>query len=67
MSGGTDPGSWVDRLVGWCFGLLVAVVVINCAVALIEQVLPTLLLILGVVGVVIGIIAAVRWWRRDNW
>ncbi|KXP04257.1 MULTISPECIES: hypothetical protein [Tsukamurella] len=65
-SGGNDPGSWVDRLVGWCFGLLLAAVAINCAVALIQQVLPTLVVVLGIVGVVAVVILAVRWWR-DRW
>lgn len=69
-SGGSDPGSWVDRLLGWCFGLLLAAVAINCAVALIQQVLPTLVVILGIVGLVgmaVGIALAMRWWLNNRW
>lgn len=70
MSGSNgDPGSWLDRLVGWCFGLLLAAVAINCAVAIIQQVLPTLVVILGIIGIVaalVGVVLAVRWWR-DRW
>lgn len=69
-SGGSDPSSWVDRLVGWCFGLLLAAVAINCAVALIQQVLPTLVVILGIVGVVgmaVGTVLAIRWWLNSRW
>lgn len=57
-----DPGSWVSRLVGWCFGLLLAAVAINCAVALVQQVLPTLLVIFGIAAALVGVVVAVRWW-----
>ena len=71
MSGNNiNPGSWVDRLVGWCVGLLLAAVAINCAVALIEQMLPTLVLILGIIGLVgmaVGLALAIRWWLNSRW
>ena len=52
-------------MVGWCFGLLLAMVLLNCAVILLQQILPTLVVVLGVVGlvgIVVGVVLAVRWW-----
>jgi hypothetical protein len=64
VSGG-GPGL-IDRLIGACVGLLVASFALNCAVSLIESVLPTLIVIVGIValvGMVIGAIVVFRTWR----
>lgn len=52
-----NPGGWIDRIIGWCFGILFGVIALYCAVALIEAMLPTLIAIIGImalVGLVIG-------------
>lgn len=67
MSGG--GAGWVDRLIGACVGLLVAAFALYCAVSLIESILPTLIVIIGVlavIGLVIGAIVVFRTWR-DRW
>lgn len=58
-----DPGSWLDRVIGWSFGLLLVAAILYGAVKLLEAVLPTLLLILGGAGIAAGVVMAVRWWR----
>jgi hypothetical protein len=61
----TDPGRWVDRIIGWCFGILLAVIALYCAVALIEAMLPTLIIIVGaitIVGLIVGAIVVIRTW-----
>lgn len=52
-----DPGRWVDRVVGWCFCILLGVIALYCAVWLLESMLPTLMLAIGVltlIGLPIG-------------
>jgi thiol:disulfide interchange protein len=60
------PSSWLDQLVGACFGLLAAAVALHVAARLIEQVWVVLLVIGGVVAVVVGLVAVLRW-RRRGW
>lgn len=65
----SNPSSWIDRLVGWCVSILFGTVVLYCAIALIEAMLPTLIVILGVIGIVgliVGGIVVFRTWR-SNW
>lgn len=60
-------GSWLDQLVGGCVGLLVAAGALYCAARLIESVLPTLMVTLGVlalIGLVIAGIVVFRTWRQ---
>lgn len=62
-----NPGGWVDRVVGWCFGILLAVIALYCAVRLIESILPTLIVTIGIlalVGFVIGVIVVISTWRN---
>lgn len=64
-----DPGGWVDRMIGWCFSILLGVIALYCAVRLIESILPTLIVIGGVVaivGLLIGVIVVIRT-CRDRW
>ncbi|MCV7286727.1 hypothetical protein H7J87_15470 [Mycolicibacterium wolinskyi] len=66
MSGG---GGWLDRLVGGCVSLLIAAFALYCAASLLEAVLPTLMLVVGIaalVGLVIGAVVVFRTWR-DRW
>ncbi|MGJ6122345.1 hypothetical protein QN239_07190 [Mycolicibacterium sp. Y3] len=64
-----EPGKWMDRMIGWCFGILLGVIALYCAVALIKPILPTLILIVGVLaiaGLLIGAVVVFRAWR-DRW
>lgn len=58
--------SWLDQLVGACFGLLAAAVALYLAVRLIEMVWVWLLLIGIGVAAIVGLVAALRW-RRQGW
>lgn len=66
MSG--SGGSWLDRIVSGCFGLLMAAIAVYCAARLIEAVLQTLMIVIGVVGlialVVVGIVVFRTWHER---
>jgi len=62
-----DPGSWVDRMIGWCFGILLGVIALYCAVSLIESILPTLMVIVGVlalIGLVVAVVVVINTWRN---
>lgn len=62
-------GSWIDRLIGWCFSVLLGAIALYCAGRLVEAVLPTLIVIVGVlavIGVVVGGLVVFRTWR-DRW
>lgn len=62
-------GSWLDQIIGGCIGLLVAAVALYCAARLIESVLPTLMVVLGVLALMflaIGGIVVFRTWR-ERW
>ena len=62
-----DPGGWVDRMIGWCFGILFAVIALYCAVRLIESILPTLIVVIGIlalIATVIGGIVVFSTWRN---
>jgi len=63
MSGGYGPRSWLDRLVGACFGLLLAAIALHWAVRLIESVWPALVAVAVVVGVVVTAVSA---WRARS-
>jgi uncharacterized membrane protein len=62
------PGSWVSRLTGWCFSILVAAIALYCAVTLIESILPALIIVVGtltLVALVVGfVIVVIRTWRN---
>lgn len=62
-----DPGSWMDRMIGWCFGILLSVIALYCAVSLIESILPTLIVIIGLlalIGLVVGVVVVINTWRN---
>jgi hypothetical protein len=62
-------GSWLDRVVSGCIGILVAAFALYCAARLIECVLPTLLVIGGVFALVgLGVSGIVVFRTlRDRW
>jgi uncharacterized membrane protein len=62
---GANPGRWIDRLIGWCFGILAGVIALYCAVALIESMLPTLIIIIGALAIgalIFGAVVVIRTW-----
>jgi hypothetical protein len=62
-----EPGKWMDKVIGWCFGILLGVIALYCAVRLIESILPTLIVIIGflaVVAAVIGVVVVISTWRN---
>lgn len=67
MSGNSDPGTWIERLVGWCVGLLFATILLSCTVHLLQSLLPVLEVIAGIAGLlalIVGVILLVRWWQQ---
>ena len=62
-----SPGSWMDRLIGWCFGILFGAIALYCAVSLIESILPTLIVIVGglaLIGLLVGVVVVINTWRN---
>jgi hypothetical protein len=64
-----NPSSWIDRCVGWCVSILFGTVVLYCALALLEAMLPTLIVILGAIGIVGFIVGGIVVFRtvRNRW
>ncbi len=60
----SNPCSWLDSLLGLCFGLLLAALAVYVAVRLIEAIWTVLLLILGIGGLLAAVAALLR--RRDR-
>lgn len=65
-SNGNDPRSWFDGMLSACFSIILALVGLYWATSLIESVWPTLVVILSVLGLVAGLVVAVRWWRNSR-
>lgn len=59
-----SPSSLLDRLVGWCFALLLASMALYGAVQLIRCIWPWLVMGLAAVGAVILVGWLVIRWRR---
>ncbi|MGP5044331.1 hypothetical protein ACTXJR_09970 [Glutamicibacter ardleyensis] len=66
MSNSNDPRSWFDGMLSACFSVILALVGLYWAASLIESVWPTLVVILSVLGLVAGLVVAVRWWRNSR-
>jgi hypothetical protein len=54
-----NGGGWVDRIIGWCFGILLGVIALYCAVRLIESILPTLIVVIGILAVIAAVIGGI--------
>ena len=64
----TGPGRFTDRLVGWCFGILGAVIALYCAVKLLEAIWLALVVIIGIVALLALIIRIVVYFTsRNRW
>jgi hypothetical protein len=62
-----EPGRWMDKVIGWCFGILCGVIALYCAVKLIESILPALIVIIGIlalIAAVIGVGVVFSTWRN---
>ena len=62
-----DPDGWIDRLVAWCFSILIGTAALYCAVRLLESVLPALIVAGGIVALLAalaGCIVVFRTWRN---
>ena len=66
---GNGPSSWLDRLIGWCFGILAAAIALYCAVAVLESILPALFVAVGtlaLIGLAVGAVIVFRT-ARNRW
>ncbi|BBX63226.1 hypothetical protein MSAS_24000 [Mycobacterium saskatchewanense] len=57
----------MDKIIGWCFGALLGVIALYCAVQLIQSILPTLIVIIGIgalIAFVIGVFVVISTWRN---
>lgn len=62
-----DPSQWMDKIIGWCFGALLGVIALYCAVRLLESILPTLIVIIGIaalIAVALGVVVVISTWRN---
>lgn len=65
---GSNPGRWIDRLIGWCFGILAAVIAPYCAVKVLEAIWPALVVIVGIAAISGPIIRIVVYFTsRNSW
>lgn len=62
----SDPRSWLDKAVGACFLLLVGAAAVFIAVKLIEAVITSLLIIIGI-GLIVGIGFTILRARNRGW
>lgn len=46
------PNNWIDRIVGWCVGILLGVVALSLAVQLLTSMAPALVVIIGLAALV---------------
>lgn len=46
------PNNWIDRAIGWCFGILLGVIALSLAVQLLKSMAPALVVIIGLIAVV---------------
>jgi ABC-type multidrug transport system permease subunit len=62
-----EPSKWMDKIIGACFGVLLAVIALYCAVRLLESILPTLIVIIGILALIAALIGAfvvISTWRN---
>jgi hypothetical protein len=62
------PGRWIDRVIGWCFGILAGAIALYCAVKVLEAIWPALLMIAGALAICALIIRIVVYYTsRNSW
>ncbi|AGB22139.1 hypothetical protein Mycsm_01746 [Mycobacterium sp. JS623] len=65
-----SPPRWIDRLIGWCWGILGGAIALYCAVKLLHAILPALIVVVGalaIVGLVVGVGIVVIRTLRNRW
>lgn len=64
----SNAGSSVDRVIGWCFKILLATIALYCAVKLLEAIWPALVIIVGIAAIIALIIRiVVNFTSRNSW
>ncbi|WP_068182378.1 hypothetical protein [Mycobacterium sp. UM_CSW] len=66
----SGPGHFVDRLIGWCFSILAAAIALYCAVKLLADILPALVVVVGaltLISLVVGAGIVVFRTIRNRW
>ncbi|AZZ39728.1 hypothetical protein C0Z10_08140 [Acidipropionibacterium jensenii] len=58
MPDGPDPVSWIGRIVGWCFALLVGAMALSAAVQIIESIWWQLC-VGGLVALIVAVVIVV--------
>jgi hypothetical protein len=64
---GPDPGRWMDRLIGWCWGILLASIALYCAVKVLEAIWPALVVIVGIAAIIALIIRIVVYYTSQKY
>ena len=62
-----EPGKWMDKVIGWCFGALLSVIALYCAVQLLQSILPTLKVVIGILAIIallFGVVVVINTWRN---
>lgn len=59
-------GNWAERIAGWCFSILAAVVALYCAVRVLENIWPALVAIVGIAALAAVILRVVVHFTTNN-
>lgn len=62
-----EPGKWMDKIIGACFGILLGVIALTCAVQLLASILPTLKVVIGIIAIIallFGVVVVINTWRN---
>lgn len=64
---GSNPGRWIDRIIGWCFGILAGAIALYCAVKVLEAIWLALVVIVGIVAILALIIRIVVYYTSHKY
>jgi hypothetical protein len=65
---GPYPIRWMDRIIGWCCGILLASIALYCAVRILQAIWCSLVVIVGIVVSIAVIIRIVVYFTsRNRW
>lgn len=62
-----EPSKWMDKIIGACFGILLGVIALTCAVQLLQSILPTLKAAIGILAIIallFGVVVVINTWRN---
>lgn len=60
------PKGWIEQGVNLCFSVLIGAIALSCAVSLIKPILPTLVMVIGVIAL-LGLTVVVLRTIRQKW